>query len=101
MTSSGEIVNLMQVNTESLVNVPLFIHFTYGSVIEVTLAIVLLWFYIGVGAFTGLAALVLLTPLNSIFSKKYSDSELKKLEKKDEKVKLINEVLNGIKASVL
>ena len=87
----------MQVNTESLVQCPLFIHYIYGGIIEVALAIVLLWFYIGASAFIGLAAFILLTPFNSLFSKLYSDAELEKLEQKDTKVKIINEVLNGMK----
>ena len=70
-TNSGEIVNLMQVNTDSLVNVPLYLHYTYGSIIEVSLAVILLWFYIGIGAVTGLATLVLLAPLNSFFSRRF------------------------------
>ena len=89
----------MEVNTDSLVNVPLYLHYIYGSAIEVALAVILLWFYIGIGAVTGLATLVLLAPLNSFFSRRFGDSQMEKLEKKDDKVKKINEVLNGIKVT--
>lgn len=78
----------------------MYLHYIYGSVIEITLAVILLWFYIGIGAITGLATLVLLAPLNSFFSRRFGDSQLLKLEKKDDKVKKINEVLNGIRVSL-
>jgi len=89
----------MQVNTESLILCPQYLHYLYGSVFEILLAIVLLWFYIGVSAVIGLSSFLLLAPFNVLFSKKYSDAELEKFEKKDQKVKIINEVLNGIKVN--
>ena len=96
-TNSGEIVNLMQINTDDLVKVPMYFHYIYGSAIEVALTVILLWFYIGVGAFTGLATLILLGPLNSFFSRRFAKYQMEKLKEKDVKVKIINEVLNGIK----
>ena len=87
----------MQVNTESLILCPMYLHHIYGSILEIILAIVLLWFYIGVSGLIGLSSFALLAPFNLICSKKYSDAEIEKFKIKDQKVKIINEVLNGIK----
>ena len=98
-TTSGEIMNLIQLNAESFVRATSFLHMVYGAVVEVILAILFLWFYIGVAAFVGLGTMIILGPLNSYFTHKFSNAESKKYEKKDERIKKLNEILNGIKVS--
>lgn len=60
----------------------------------------LLWFYIGVSAFVGLAILVVIVPFNSFVSGKSHYLEYEKMKKNDKKVKTIYEVLNGIKVCI-
>jgi ABC-type bacteriocin/lantibiotic exporter with double-glycine peptidase domain len=62
-----------------------------------TLTVFLLWFYIGVSAFVGLAVLIVIVPFNSFVSGKTHALEYEKMKKNDKKVKNIYEVLNGIK----
>jgi hypothetical protein len=59
----------------------------------------MLWFYIGNAMFAGVIALAILIPLNSYFANQYSVAQMKKLEISDSKIKIINEVLNGIKVT--
>ena len=47
--------------------------------------------------FSGLAVMILLVPLNSYFAHKFSIAQHKKLIVSDSRIKIINEVLNGIK----
>ena len=96
-TTSGEIMNLIQLNAESFVKATSFLHMVYGAAIETILVIIFLWFYIGVAAFVGLGTMIVLGPLNSFFTTKFSNAESKKYEKKDERIKKLNEILNGMK----
>jgi hypothetical protein len=57
----------------------------------------MLYFYMGVAIFAGLGALVLLLPLNAIIAKIYNEAQTKKLKFSDTRIKIINEVLSGIK----
>ena len=90
-------MNLIQLNAESFVKATSFLHMVYGAAIETILVIIFLWFYIGVAAFVGLGTMIVLGPLNSFFTTKFSNAESKKYEKKDERIKKLNEILNGMK----
>jgi hypothetical protein len=57
----------------------------------------MLYFYIGVAVFAGLGAMVLLLPLNAIMAKFYNEAQTEKLKFSDTRIKIINEVLSGIK----
>ena len=98
--SHGEIFNLMQRQTESLSKFSSCFYFVFGSLIEMTITVFLLWFYIGVSAFVGLAVLVVIVPFNSCVSGKNLTLECEKMKKNDKKVKTIYEVLNGIKVCI-
>ena len=87
----------MQVNTQTFVEFSVFLHYIWAVPLQISIAIVILWFYLGVAVFAGVAALVLLVPLNAYFMNMYSNSEFDKLVQKDSRVKVINEILNGIK----
>nr|QUF59447.1 ATP-binding cassette transporter Abcc1-1 [Brachionus angularis] len=95
--TSGEIINLMQLNTQSFVELSFHGHILWAGPLKIVLSIILLWFYLGPAVFAGVGALILLTPLNSLLMRKYDKIESKKLEIKDTRVKIINEILNGIK----
>lgn len=45
----------------------------------------------------GLAVLVIVIPINSVIANKVKKLQMKQLKFKDERVKVVNEVLNGIK----
>lgn len=87
----------MQVNTQTFVEFAQYLHYTWSAPLQVVLAVVILWFYLGVAVFAGIGALILLVPLNGYLMKKYTSAETEKLKQKDNRVKIVNEVLNGIK----
>nr|UOU03334.1 ATP-binding cassette subfamily C1-1 [Brachionus rubens] len=95
--TTGEILNLMQVNTHIFVELSMYGHQLWSGPIKVILSSVILWFYLGPAVFAGLGAMAVLVPLNSIFMGHYSKAETRKLKFKDSKMKILNEVLNGIK----
>ncbi|CAF1078170.1 unnamed protein product [Brachionus calyciflorus] len=95
--TTGEILNLMQVNTHIFVELSMYGHQVWSGPIKIIVASVLLWYYIGPAVFAGLGVIVILAPLNSFFMTKYSKAETEKLKHKDAKMKILNEILNGIK----
>lgn len=52
---------------------------------------------LGVAAFTGIALLILLIPLNGFVAAKMKYFHMKQMKKKDQRVKIMNEILSGIK----
>lgn len=58
----------------------------------------LLYSQVGVAFLAGLAFSVVLVPINLVIAKKIGDLSTKLMEQKDKRVKIITEVLRGIKA---
>ncbi|TKR94141.1 hypothetical protein L596_008468 [Steinernema carpocapsae] len=95
----GEIVNLMSVDVdnfkeffESLINI-------FYTPIAITVGAFMLYQVIGVAAFAGIAACALLIAPSSLFVTRLRErAEDERMEVRDERVKMTNEVLNGIKA---
>ena len=57
----------------------------------------LLYQELGASMFAGLAIFIIILPLNAIFTSFLEKFQIKQMEHKDERVKIINEILNGIK----
>jgi ABC-type multidrug transport system fused ATPase/permease subunit len=88
---------LVQVNAESLDTVIQHFCVLLSSTIEITVAIVLVYYYLGVSILIGISTLILLFPLNFFASKIFLKNAIKKNKKKAERMKNINQILNGIK----
>ena len=92
-------MNLMQVNTQSFIDVYLYLHNIWSAPLQIILSVLLLYTYLGVAAFVGLGVMIVLTPINAFLSMQYSKNQTKKLIEKDNRIKTINEMLNGIKVN--
>ncbi len=60
-------------------------------------SVVFLWNILGVASLAGVLVLVIMTPLNMVFGKKIHEHLHRQMERKDERMKLMGEVLQGIK----
>lgn len=87
----------MQVNAQIFIDLSMYGHQIWTSPIKTILGSVLLWFYIGPAVFSGLTAMLVLVPLNSLFMGKFGKAEDLKLRYNDSKIKLLNEIFTGIK----
>ena len=54
---------------------------------------------VGVAMFAGLGVMVVLLPFNGFITAKVGKYQKQQMAKKDERLKLMNEILNGIKVS--
>lgn len=96
-TTTGEIINLMQVNTQSLIEFNQNIHILWSAPLEIFLVFVLIWFYVGWAVLSGLVVLFLSSFFSSFISSKYSRVQILINKVKDTHIKMVNEILNGIK----
>lgn len=96
-TSVGEIVNLIAVDVQKLLGMVPCLPILWTGPIVALLAIVLLWHYIGVAVFAGVAVLVAMVPVSSFIAVRLKNFQIGQMKVKDERVKSTNEILNGIK----
>lgn len=96
-TTTGEIVNLMSVDAHSFFDMMNYIHVVWSGPIVMGLAIYLLWRYLGVAVFAGLAVMIIMFPITAVIATKLQVLQTKNMEVKDERVKSMNEILSGMK----
>ena len=94
----GEIVNLMQIDTNRMEQVAGTIHVVWDGLFQILGFTGLLLHFLGPSVFAGIAAMLLIVPLNTIFLKQLSVIRLDILKHTDARVKLTNEILQGIRA---
>ncbi|XP_035824262.1 multidrug resistance-associated protein 1-like [Aplysia californica] len=95
--TTGEIVTLVADDCEKLVNASNIVFLILATPVQVSVALYMLYQQLGTGAFVGLAIMLSLIPLNAWVGKKLKKFEKEKSDIKDKRIKIMNEVLNGIK----
>ncbi|XP_070288640.1 ATP-binding cassette sub-family C member 2 [Myotis yumanensis] len=93
----GETVNLMSVDAQKLMDVTNFIHLLWSNVLQIVLSIYFLWIELGPSVLAGIGVMLLLIPANGIIATKNKAIQAKNMNKKDKRLKIMNEILNGIK----
>lgn len=93
----GEIVNLMAVDAQRFMDLVTYLNMIWSAPLQIGLAIYFLWQILGPSVLAGLAVMVVLIPINGVIANKAKNLQIKQMKNKDERVKLMNEVLNGIK----
>ncbi|KAI6219243.1 Multidrug resistance protein mrp-7 [Aphelenchoides besseyi] len=93
----GEIVNVMAIDVERFQMITSQIQQYWSSPFQITLALIFLFNTLGIAALPGVFIMVIFIPLSlgaSVWTRRY---QTKQMKLKDERTKLINEILNGIK----
>ncbi|XP_037350168.1 ATP-binding cassette sub-family C member 3 [Talpa occidentalis] len=93
----GEIVNLMSVDAQSFMDIAPYLNLVWSAPLQIILAIYFLWQNLGPSILAGVAFMVLLIPLNGAIAMKMRTWQTKKMKFKDSRIKLISEILGGIK----
>ncbi|KAI8775250.1 multidrug resistance protein 1 [Biomphalaria glabrata] len=96
-STAGEIVNLMSVDCQRVQDVMNFFFFAWTTPLQVVMAVAILYSYIGVSVFAGLAVLLLTVPLNSYVANLQQQLQVENLKHKDARLRLTNESLCGMK----
>uniref|UniRef100_A0A9J8D7L8 ABC-type glutathione-S-conjugate transporter n=1 Tax=Cyprinus carpio carpio TaxID=630221 RepID=A0A9J8D7L8_CYPCA len=93
----GEIVNLVSADTQKLMDFVVYFNAVWLAPIEVTLCLFFLWQHLGPSALAGIATVIFIFPLNGFIARQRSKLQEVQMKYMDGRVKLMNEILNGIK----
>ncbi|XP_077205501.1 ATP-binding cassette sub-family C member 2 isoform X2 [Paroedura picta] len=93
----GETVNLMSADAQRFMDFTNFVHQLWSAPLQIVLSIVFLWGELGPSMLAGIGVMILLLPINALLVTKARDIQMKNMKNKDERMKIMNEVLSGIK----
>lgn len=93
----GEITNYMSVDAQRIMDSISYVPHLIMAPISVVIALVFLYHYLNLAALGGIAVLFLLFPVNIWGSRKSEQLQDEQLTAKDSRIKLMNEILPGIK----
>ncbi|KAM6957261.1 multidrug resistance-associated protein 1 [Aplochiton taeniatus] len=93
----GEIVNLMSVDAQRFMDLVTYINMIWSAPLQVVLALYFLWQNLGPSVLAGVAVMLLMVPINAVIAMKTKTYQVAQMKNKDNRIKLMNEVLNGIK----
>ncbi|XP_071604685.1 ATP-binding cassette sub-family C member 2 [Heliangelus exortis] len=93
----GETVNLMSADAQRFMDVANFVHQLWSSPLQIILSTVFLWVELGPSVLAGIALLVLLIPINAFLVAKGKNIQVRNMKNKDERMKIMSEILSGIK----
>ncbi|XP_072208129.1 ATP-binding cassette sub-family C member 3 isoform X6 [Excalfactoria chinensis] len=93
----GEIVNLMSVDAQRFMDLVAFLNMLWSAPLQTCLALYFLWQALGPSVLAGVAVMVLLIPFNSAVAIKTRAFQVEQMRYKDSRIKLMNEILGGIK----
>nr|CDS35339.1 multidrug resistanceprotein h,multidrug resistanceprotein f,multidrug resistanceprotein b [Hymenolepis microstoma] len=99
--TTGEITNLMSIDAGRFRMLMFNIHDLWSAPFQVSLAIYFLWQQIGYSVFPGVVILLIMIPINTLIAKKSKSLQEKQLKSTDRRIKLISEILNGIRVYLL
>lgn len=74
-----------------------YINMLWSAPLQIGLALYFLWDLLGPSVLAGLAVMIILIPINAFIANKVKTLQIRQMKNKDERVKLMNEILSGIK----
>ncbi|KAI7808003.1 multidrug resistance-associated protein 4 [Triplophysa rosa] len=96
-TTTGQIVNLLSNDVNKFDELTLFLHFLWVGPLQAAAVVGLLWQEIGPSCLVGMAVLVFLMPLQTMFGKLFSKFRAKTAVHTDCRIRTMNEVVSGIR----
>jgi hypothetical protein len=74
-----------------------FINLIWSAPLQIAVSIVFLWQELGISVLGGLAIMIIMIPINGYLTSISKKLQINQMKFKDERVKAMNEILNGIK----
>ncbi|XP_049916464.1 ATP-binding cassette sub-family C member 3 isoform X3 [Epinephelus moara] len=93
----GEVVNLMSVDAQRFMDLTTFLNMLWSAPLQILLALYFLWQNLGPSVLAGVAVMIMLIPFNAVIAMKTRAYQVEQMQYKDSRIKLMNEILNGIK----
>ncbi|XP_047908890.1 multidrug resistance-associated protein 1 isoform X5 [Anser cygnoides] len=95
--TTGEIVNLMSADVQQLMELTVNINLLWSAPFQIIMAVFFLWKELGPSALAGVAVLLLVIPINALIAAKVKSLKKSQMRYSDQRVKLLSEMLHGIK----
>ncbi|KAJ6225732.1 hypothetical protein RDWZM_004277 [Blomia tropicalis] len=96
-TTTGEIVNLMSVDAQRFVDLMPYVNLIWSAPLRIVMLVYFIWNELGNSVFASVLVMVLMVPINWYLMAYQRKLQHKQMIKKDERVKVIGEILSGIK----
>eukprot|EP00026_Physarum_polycephalum_P000366 Phypoly_transcript_00366.p1 GENE.Phypoly_transcript_00366~~Phypoly_transcript_00366.p1 ORF type:complete len:840 (+),score=118.23 Phypoly_transcript_00366:911-3430(+) len=95
--STGEIINIQSADPTRIGFMLNFLHMIWSAPILIIVAFYLLWDFLGAPMLAGIGVMVILLPINGLITRKMIAYQKVLMTKKDARLKLMHEVLAGIR----
>uniref|UniRef100_A0A670HW53 ATP binding cassette subfamily C member 10 n=1 Tax=Podarcis muralis TaxID=64176 RepID=A0A670HW53_PODMU len=95
--TTGETVNLMTADIQQLTELAVNLNLLWSAPFQILLAITFLWQELGPSVLAGVSVLLLVLPANAFFAVKVKQLQKSQMKSKDKQIKLLSEILHGIK----
>ncbi|KAF9128020.1 hypothetical protein BGW39_005426 [Mortierella sp. 14UC] len=93
----GEIVNHMSIDAQRVQDLVSYLHVVWSGLFQIAIALYLLFDTMSWAIFAGVAIMILTIPLNARLSVYMKNFQQQQMKNKDTRIKLMNEILNGIR----
>ena len=87
----------MSIDVNRIVEFVQIVNEMWSTPLQIAIAIYLLWAQLGIATLAGVAVMICLMPANGLSSAKLKVIQVVLMKLKDSRIKLMNEVLNGIR----
>lgn len=95
--TTGQIVNLMAVDTQRVSDLVQNVNSLWSAPIQLTISMVLLYQQLGIAIFAGLGVMLINIPFNGWIAVKLRELQQLVMRYKDKRIKLLMEMFNGIR----
>ncbi|XP_063285544.1 multidrug resistance-associated protein 1-like [Pelobates fuscus] len=95
--SAGEIVNLISTDIQKLMDLATCLNYVWSAPFTIIVAMYFLWQTLGVAVFAGVGVFILNLPFMTAFGVVLKKLQEEQMKQKDSRIKLISEILQGIK----
>jgi ATP-binding cassette subfamily C (CFTR/MRP) protein 1 len=96
--STGDIVNYMAVDTQRLQDLAQYGQQLWSAPFQIILCMLSLYQLLGVSCFAGVAAMIVMIPINGVIARWMKTLQKEQMKNKDARTKLIAEILNNMKS---
>ena len=96
-THSGEIINLMSVDTNKILEVSCYLIYIWTTPLQICICIGFLLSVLGWPALAGVALMVLMIPVGGTMAKIIAKKQKQLMKSTDQRIHSMNELLNGIR----
>lgn len=97
-TNTGDIVNLMSVDVQRLQDLVQNLQMFWSGPFQIFLCLYSLYGFLGNSMWGGIAIMVIMIPINGVIAKYQKKLQKTQMKYKDERTRLISEILNNIKS---